>query len=97
MRGCYTIICYKKHLKEYSTGSHKCTNIVMLKISFFSLKLLCANISAFQTEPDRGFTVKIIVKQAFPLFLPLLNETIVFSRKKQQHNPLYQSLYKYGR
>ena len=25
--------------------------------------------------------VKIIVKQAFPLFLPLLNETIVFSRK----------------
>ena len=33
MRGHYTIICYTKHVKEYSIGSHLCTNIVLLKIS----------------------------------------------------------------
>ena len=38
MRGRYTIICYQKHLKEYSIGSHYCTNIVIVKISYFSLK-----------------------------------------------------------
>ena len=35
MKGRYTIIHYQMHLKEYSIGSHLCTNIVMLWISLF--------------------------------------------------------------
>ena len=65
MRGRYTIICCQKHFKEYSIGSHQCNNIVMHKISFFTLKILCDYISAF-SNGDRGFMVKIIVIRVLP-------------------------------
>ena len=63
MRGCYTIIHYQMLLKQYSIGSNLSTNIVMLGISFFSLKVLYHFIPAFQTETDWGFMVIIIVVQ----------------------------------
>ena len=44
----------------------------MLKISFISLKILC--------DYDRDCMVKSYT--SFSTFLPLLNETFVFSRKK---------------
>ena len=34
---------------------------VMLGISFFSLKILCDNISVFQMETDRGFMLIIVL------------------------------------
>ena len=57
---------------------------VMFVISFFwlSLKVLCDYISAFK----RGF-MAIINKNLSIFIFPLLNETIVFSRKKN-HWPL---------
>ena len=59
MRGRYTIIHYQMHLKEYSIGSHLCTNIDSLRISyFFALKIVCDYISAFQTETDRGLSLR---------------------------------------
>ena len=60
-----------KAFKEHSIGSPLCTNIAMLKISFFSFNIYCCNISAFQTEPDRDFIVKIKAIRVFPhLFHP---------------------------
>ena len=52
MRGRYTILYYQILLKEYSLCSHKlCLGF------FFSLKVFCDYISAFQTETYRGFIV----------------------------------------
>ena len=59
MKGCYTKIHYQMLLKQYNIGSHLCTNIVMLGISFLFLKLLCHYIPAFQTETDRNCMVII--------------------------------------
>ena len=54
MRGRYKIICYQKHLKEYSIGTISAPIKLCLRFLFFSLKLLCDYISAFQTETDRS-------------------------------------------
>ena len=105
MRGRYTIKHYQMDLTEYSIGSHVCANVVLSHTGIFSslkIHVLCDNISAFQTSTDRGFMVIIIGIRFFSiLILPLLNETLVYSRRKKKHwalnDPLYQSCYNYGR
>ena len=49
---------------------------------FFSLKILCDYISAFQTEKDRGFMVKNSYTSVSTFIKSMLNITIVFSREK---------------
>ena len=66
MRGRFAIIHYHKQCFKKSKDSHLCTNIVMLGISFFSLKVLCDYISAFKRETDMGFMVMIIIIRFFP-------------------------------
>ena len=48
MRGRFTIIHYQMFLKGYSIGSHLCTNMVMIGISFSFLKVLFDYISVFK-------------------------------------------------
>ena len=49
-------------------------------------------ISAFQMETDRGFMVIIILIAICSIFiLPLLNETIVYSRDKKCHSDVMKA------
>ena len=82
--GRYSIIHNQMHLQEYSIGNHLCTNIAMLEIScFFSLQYYVITFP-FSSEDRYGFILIIIIMRGFffIFILPLLNETIVFSRKK---------------
>ena len=57
----------------------------MLKISFFSLKISCHYIYAFQTDTDRGIMVKNSYTSFFILYFPLLMKLLFSAEKKQQH------------
>ena len=70
----YTIKHYQMHLKEYSIGSHLCTNIVMLGI--FVFKNIMRLYFCISNGNRQGLYCYINSYTSFSIFiLPLLNET----------------------